>query len=92
MTWELWATPEKVILVEQQEGRRGNWLVWLYLEIFRLSCVTWGSKGQGCWSTSNSDFTGVPTVAQQVKYPALPLEDVGWIPGLTHWVQDPVLS
>ena len=28
---------------------------------------------------------------QQVKYPALPLEDAGWIPGLIQRVQDPVL-
>ena len=34
---------------------------------------------------------GVPIVAQQVKNPTSVHEDVGWIPGFTQLVKDPVL-
>ena len=34
---------------------------------------------------------GVLAVAQQVKNPTHIHEDVGSIPGLVHWVKDPVL-
>ena len=36
-------------------------------------------------------FLGVPVVAQQVENPTIIHEDVGSIPGLTHWVKDLVL-
>ena len=34
---------------------------------------------------------GGPAVAQQVKNLTSIHEEVGWIPGLTQWVKDPVL-
>ena len=34
---------------------------------------------------------GVPIVAQGIKNPTNIYEDVGSIPGLTHWVKDPAL-
>ena len=37
------------------------------------------------------NFCGVTTVAQRVKNLISIHEEVGWIPGLTQWVKDPVL-
>ena len=40
-----------------------------------------------------SKIKEVPIVPQKVKHPTLPpLGDAGWIPGLTHWVKEPLLS
>ena len=37
------------------------------------------------------EFSGVPTVAQQIKNSTSIHKDVGSIPGLTQWVKDLVL-
>ena len=40
---------------------------------------------------NQKNFLGVPVVAQQVKNPVSIHEDADLIPGLAHWVGDPVL-
>ena len=43
-------------------------------------------------STAIGNNPGAPVEAQQVKNLTNAHGDVGWIPGLTYWVKDPVLS
>ena len=43
------------------------------------------------YESSLKSHWGVPAVAQQVKTPISNHEDVGSIPGLDQWVEDPAL-
>ena len=64
----------------------------LYLKSLRESATGFfGDPRKGFTRCCEGCKRGAPAVAQQVKNPTRTHEVAGSIPGLAHWVKDPVL-
>ena len=50
------------------------------------------SSGGLCLLVSKMEVLGVPVVAEQAKNPTSVHEDMGLIPGLAQWFEDPALT